>query len=84
MKKLHVLSFALSFGITFGIGIIFLGWIAMYGYGTKIVDILGSVYLGFDASWLGGLIGGGWAFLDAGIGAAVVAVIYNTIIRFMK
>jgi hypothetical protein len=76
---LKVRSFALAVGIYWGVGIFVLGLMAHYGWGTRPVDMLGSVYIGYNASFVGALIGGVWAFFDALIAAAIIAWLYNTL-----
>ena len=81
MKKLNVMGFAIAWGASFGVWIMILGWMAMFGWGNKIVDILSSLYIGYAPTWLGGIIGGVWGFFDWAIGAAIVAWIYNMFIK---
>jgi len=80
MKKLDVKAFSLSFGITSGIGIMVLGWLAITGWGIKLVDVMSSLYIGYSASFWGGIIGGIWAFVDWGVGALIIALIYNALL----
>ena len=77
MNKLKVLPLALAMGVTWGLGIILLGWIAGSGWRAKAVEVFGNAYPGYAASFLGGLIGGLWAFIDAFVGGLVFAVVYN-------
>lgn len=80
MKKLDVKAFSLSFGITSGISIMVLGWLAITGWGIRLVDVMSSLYIGYSASFWGGIIGGIWAFVDWGIGALIIALIYNALL----
>jgi hypothetical protein len=64
-------------GITWGLGMVCLGWIAAAGWGVKIVEALSSLYLGFAATFVGGLIGGLWGFADAFLAGLVLAFPYN-------
>jgi len=77
MEKLNVKSFALAWGIAFGVYAIFLGWVGASGWGTSIVDIMSSLYIGYEPTFIGGIIGGIWAFVGAGIGGAIIASVYN-------
>ena len=76
--RLRVGSFALAVATYWGVGIFVLGLMAHYGWGTKPVDMLASVYIGYSASFVGALIGGLWAFFDALIAAAIIAWLYNS------
>lgn len=71
--KLDVGRFALSAAILWGAGIFLLGIIGHYGWGTRVVDVLGSGYIGYSAAVIGGI----WGFFDALIGGALFACIYN-------
>ena len=78
MAKLNVKAFALAVGIVWGAAMFLLGILAMLcGWGAKFVEILSSLYIGYNATFLGSIIGAAWGFVDAGIGAAVVAWLYN-------
>lgn len=77
MKKLDVKSFALAWGVSFGLYGLFLGWAAMFGWGTGIVDAVSSLYIGFAPTFVGGIIGGVWAFFDGAIGGLIIALAYN-------
>ena len=75
--KLNIVAMALAIGIPWGVAMILIGWSAMYGYANGMVQALQSVYLGFEPTWLGGLVGGIWGLVDGFIGGAVFAWIYN-------
>lgn len=75
--KLNVRGFALAVGILWGVGVFLLGLMAHFGFGTKVVDVLGSAYIGYSVSFVGALIGGVWAFFDGLICAAIIAWLYN-------
>jgi hypothetical protein len=81
MEKLSVKAFALACGITFAIYVVFIGWTAAIGWGTGIVNGLSSLYIGYAPSFLGGIIGGVYAFVDGAIGGAIFALLYNALVR---
>jgi hypothetical protein len=54
-----------------------LGLMGAIGWGRAMVDVLGSLYLGFRPTPLGSIIGGAWAFVDGAVGGAIVAWLYN-------
>lgn len=84
MQKLNVKAFALAWGISAGVGFLLLGWVAMLGWGAKIVEVMSSFYLGYTPTFLGGIIGGIWAFFDWGIGAIIIALVYNAFLEEKK
>jgi len=78
MKKLSVRGLGLSLGITWGAGVLILGIVAgVNGWGSEWVDLLSKVYRGYDSTFAGSIMGGVWGFVDAGIGGAVIAWLYN-------
>jgi hypothetical protein len=78
--KLNVKAFALACGILWGLGLFFLTWwiIAFDGI-THEVTIIGRLYRGYNISPLGSLVGLVWGFLDALVGGAIFAWLYNLI-----
>ena len=48
------------------------------------VALMGSLYVGYDASFLGGIVGALWAFVDGAIAGALIALIYNAVARTQK
>ena len=75
--RLRIVPVALAFGLTWGIGVMLLGWVSGIGWGGRLVDVLSSVYVGYASTFLGGLIGGAWAFVDGFIAGLLLAFLYN-------
>jgi hypothetical protein len=80
MKRLQVLALAIGLGISWGGAMLFIGWVAGFGWGTKIVEVIASLYIGFAPTFSGGIIGAIWGFFDGAIGGAVIAIVYNAVI----
>jgi hypothetical protein len=75
---LSVCSFAMAGGIVWSLGVGLLGLVAwQFSLGGLWVKTLASLYWGYDASLIGAFIGALWAFVDAFIGAAFLAWLYN-------
>ncbi len=78
--KLNVSAFALAFGIWWGAGLFLLAWWIMW-----VVEPLGSptfierVYIGYEFTPVGSVIGLLWGFVDGLIGGAIVAWLYNLV-----
>lgn len=51
--------------------------LAMIGYGKQIVSVIGSVYIGYDASIVGAILGLVYGFVDGLIGLYIFAILYN-------
>ena len=78
--KLNVKAFALTAGLLWGFGLLFITWwIIIFEGASGDVTIIGRVYKGYNISIGGSLIGFIWAFVDGIIGGAVFAWLYNTI-----
>ncbi|MBW2998437.1 bacteriophage holin [Candidatus Woesearchaeota archaeon] len=77
MTKLDVKAFALATGILFAISSFFLGIVAMFGWGFKLITLFASFYKGFAPTVLGSFIGALWGFVDGFIGGFIIASVYN-------
>lgn len=68
----------LSVGIAWAAGVVILAFLAAKAdYAQPIVELIGSGYLGYEASFQGALVGAVWALADGFIGGAVIAWLYN-------
>jgi hypothetical protein len=82
MAKLDIKAFALAVGIVWAVGAFILGIAAMlFGWGTAWLELIGSCYIGYKATLVGSIIGAFWGFCDAGIGAMLVAWLYNKLVK---
>jgi len=80
--KLDVKAFGLALGIVWAAGAFIMGISAMTsGYCAKFVEALGTVYIGYKATFPGSAIGSIWAFFDAGIGGLIIAGLYNKLAK---
>ena len=71
---------ALAIGVVWGVAVLVTGWIAMTGWGYQFVEMLSSLYTGYDASFLGGIFGGIWAFFIGAILGWGIATVHNKVI----
>lgn len=78
---LNVKALALALGLSWSFLILFTGWVSMFGWGTRFVEVMSSLYIGFAPTFFGGIIGAIWAFIDGAIGGAIVALVYNRVVR---
>lgn len=78
-QALNQKAFALSAGIMWGVGCFFMAIIAMYanGWAQGWMDLISSVYIGYDATWGGAITGALWGFVDFFIGGWLFAWLYN-------
>lgn len=76
--KLDVKAFALACGILWGLGVFVLAWWMIMQRGmTGEATTLGAIYIGFNLSVAGSLIGLAWGFVDGVIGGGLLAWLYN-------
>jgi hypothetical protein len=75
-------AFGLTCGTIWGLGLFALTWwlIALDGPSEKPTS-LGKVYRGYTISPRGSVIGMAWAFIDALLGGACFAWLYNWFLR---
>ncbi|MBN1645107.1 bacteriophage holin [Candidatus Woesearchaeota archaeon] len=79
--KLNTTKFGLTLGILWGLAVLLLGIAATYAsYGTEFVNLLGGMYIGFDTTLIGSIVGGIWGFFDGLIGGFIFAWLYNKLI----
>ena len=80
--KLNTKAFALTCGIIWGLGLFFLTWwMIAFGGATGERTMIGQIYIGYSVSPAGSLIGLVWAFVDALVGGAIFARLYNLIAK---
>lgn len=74
------IALGLSTGIMWGAFVAFIGFTSLwFNWGTGLVAPLGTLYIGYQATVVGALIGGAWAFADGFVGGLVLAWIYNSL-----
>ena len=79
--KLNVKAFALTCGIIWATGVLFLTWWLILLEGSEPSGcFLNRIYKGYTMTPVGSLIGMVWGFFDAGIGGAVFAWMYNLLV----
>ncbi len=81
MERLDVTGLAVGLGISWAACMLFVGWGAMFGWGVEFVEVMSSVYIGFGPTFVGGIIGAAWGFVDGAIGGLLIAVVYNAVTR---
>lgn len=77
--KLGPCCLGVAFGITKALCLIILAWVGWLSgyYGISIVEELASIYYGYSATFLGGLIGGIWGLVIGFILGVIFAWVYN-------
>jgi hypothetical protein len=76
--KLSVCNLGMSLGLVFGLTMMVLAYLAMvFGVGAPMVKMYSSVYAGYHASALGGIVGLLWGFLQGFVFGGLIAMFYN-------
>lgn len=81
MNKCKPFALGVAIGVLWALYILFVGITAMFGWGAGLVAPFASLYIGYNASIGGAIIGGIWAFCDGFIAGVIIAWIYNAVAR---
>jgi len=82
MDRLNVKALAIALGSAWSLCMLFSGWAAIFGWSEKFVEIMGSVYIGFEPTFIGGIVGAIWGFIDGAIAGLVIALVYNAVLKW--
>jgi len=81
MNKLQPLALGIAIGVLWALYVGSVGITAMFGWGAALVMPLASLYIGYDASIIGAIIGAVWAFVDGFVAGVVIAWVYNAVAK---
>ena len=77
-KGIDKRRWSLAAGIWWGSAMLILGLVATwFGVGTSFVELIGSIYIGFNVGILGSIIGGVLGFVDMFIGVWILIWLYE-------
>ena len=79
IEKLNIKALAVAIGALWAFSVLLLAWMAAFGWGREMVTVLASLYLGYAPTFLGGIIGAVWAFIEGAIAGAIIAWLYNMV-----
>lgn len=84
--RIPIKPLALTVAIFAGFSFLLIAWcgILLGHEGESVPGIFGQLYLGYNYTFTGGLIGFLWGFFDWGIGSAIFAWLFNTIANKME
>ena len=83
--RISPLAFGLSLGVVWGSSVLLMGLLAhFFTYGTGFVTAVGVVYIGYEPSLIGSAIGAMFGFIDALVGGALIAWLYNCFAGYCK
>jgi hypothetical protein len=76
--RMGKVALGLSLGTVWGLSMLVMGLLANFcGYGAEFVSAIGTMYIGYNATVLGSLIGALWGFVDMFTFGFLVAFLYN-------
>ena len=79
---LNVRAFGLACGaLTAFAMLVMTWWLVVGGGGADLERFLGRFYFGYSITWIGGVIGAVYGFVDGVIGGALIAWLYNRLAR---
>jgi len=79
MNRIQPLALGIAIGVLWAIYVFCIGLTAIFGWGAALVTALGSLYIGYEASFLGAVLGAIWAFVDGLVAGIIIAWVYNWI-----
>jgi hypothetical protein len=80
--KLDVKAFGIAGGILWSASMFVLTWLGIWGYGSlSAASIAKAYYVGYSVSPAGSVIGAIYGFFGAGIGCALLALLYNRLVK---
>ncbi len=78
ISRLSIRRLGFAFGLIWGLGMLLMGWAGwLSGFGVPMTRMWGTVYIGFAPTFVGGILGFIWGFIDFFIFGALVAWVYN-------
>ena len=79
--KLNIKAFGLTCGILWGLAVLLSTyWIIIIGSPGSTLALIQKFYFGYSVSWLGGIVGLIWGFVDGFICGAIFAWLYNKLV----
>ena len=75
---LGVVSFGLALGATAAVVVFLIGvTTAFFGWGILVVQVLSTLLIGYEPSFVGAITGAVWAFVDGFVAGMFMAWLYN-------
>ena len=76
--RLSPCALGAAFGLLWGLSLLVLGLLSAYcNWGTPLVELLGSLYIGYNTTISGLGLGLLWGVIDGFIGGFLLAFFYN-------
>ena len=83
--RLGIISLGVALGLTSAVIVFVLGIMAgLFGWGVVAVQVLSSLYIGYEPSFVGSIAGGVWAFVDGFFVGVMIAWLYNRVLLMRR
>jgi hypothetical protein len=80
--RLGTLSLGVALGITAALIVFLMGLTtALFGWGILVVQVLATLFIGYEPTFVGAICGAVWAFVDFFVAGVIFASIYNRLLR---
>ena len=84
-EKLNSIALGAAASLTFAIIIIFLGTLAYFtNQGNEIIEIISTLYIGYEPTVQGITIGAIWALIDGFIIGIIFGLIHNKTLELLE
>ena len=81
MNTCKPIALGVAIGVLWALYVAGVGITAMFGWGNGFIAPIASLYIGYNASVVGAIIGGVWAFVDGFVAGVVIAWVYNAVAK---
>lgn len=82
MEKINIKNLALTLGILKALALFLLALIScLFSYGNLLITTLSSVFIGYNSSLLGSIIGLIYGFVSGSVLGALMALVYNILTK---
>lgn len=82
MMKLNIKGFAIAFGIITGLWMLALSLLSLAtGWGSEVISLYGSLFVGYGATVGGAIAGAIWGFVYGFVFGALIAWLYNMLVK---
>jgi len=78
--KINEIKLGLALGITIGGYLFFFAFMVnFFDWGTELLEVISSLYIGYKGTYTGSLIGFAWGFADFFVIGYAIAWLYNNL-----
>ncbi len=84
-SRIGVISLGVAIGLTSAFIVFILGIMAgLFGWGVVAVQVLASLYIGYEPSFVGSIAGAVWAFVDGFFVGVMIGWLYNRVLLMRR